>query len=202
MKKVIMLFSLLFGLLFVANADAENAKTILDKAAAQLKAAGNVKAEFSVSVNGNISNGNLCLSGSKFVCSTDAVKSWFDGKTMWHYVVANDEVNVTNPSVSETARMNPYSFLNLYKKGYKCEMGKSTAADYEVILTGEAGATFTSIVVRLSKQTYQPTYIKTIGKKVTTEIAVKSLKKNQKFSDATFKFNKSKYPNVEIIDLR
>jgi outer membrane lipoprotein-sorting protein len=186
----------------VESLHAENAKEILDKAAARFKSAGNIKADFVLAVNGNDMNGTLYVSGKKFKCSTDAVTSWFDGKTMWHYVAANDEVNVTNPSAAEIARMNPYSFLSLYKNGYKCEMGKSSANEYEVILTGQKGSTFSHISVRINKKSYQPSYIKTTGSKAVTEISVKSLKKNQKFSDSIFKFNKNKYPNVEIVDLR
>ena len=40
------------------------------------------------------------------------------------------------------------------------------------------------------------------GSKADIEIKVTSYKKGKKQADSTFRFNKSKYPNAEIIDLR
>lgn len=180
---------------------ADDAVKVLDKASAAFTKAGNVKIGFTATVNGSAASGNICLSGKKFYLNAGGVITWFDGKTLWNYVVNNEEVNVSYPSAKEVARMNPYSFLSLYKKGYKCTMGKSTASEYEVILSGQKSSEFTRVVVRLSKKSYQPTYIK-MESKTSMEIKVSSYQTNQKFAASTFTFDKKKYPNVEVIDLR
>lgn len=195
---------LLFCLLALVSqfAVAENAKDVLDKAAARFKAAGNVKIGFQMNANGNSTTGYIDVADSKFFCDMAGVSVWFDGSTMWHYVKANEEVNVTTPSQKEVVRMNPYSFLTLYKKGYACRMGKSTSAYYEVVLTGEKDAAYQSLVVRLKKGSYEPVYVKTVTKKVTTEITVNSYLTNQKFPEGTFRFNPKEFPKVEVVDLR
>ena len=201
MKKIFSIILILLAFLTVTDVKAQDAKKILDKAATAFTKAGNVKIGFSANVNGNNAGGTICISGSKFQLNTGDLIIWFDGKSMWNYVVVNDEVNVSHPSAKEVARMNPYSFLTLYKKGYDCSMGKSSSTEYEVILKGQKGSAYNRITVRMSKKSYQPTYIKTEAKSP-MEIKVNSFAANQKFAASTFTFDKKKYPKVEVIDLR
>ncbi len=201
MKKITFLLFILLAFLAVTDVKAQDAKKILDKSAAAFTKAGNVKIGFSANVNGNNAGGTICVSGNKFQLNTGDLIIWFDGKSMWNYVVVNDEVNVSHPSAKEVARMNPYSFLTLYKKGYDCSMGKSSSTEYEVILKGQKGSAYNRITVRMSKKSYQPTYIKTEAKS-TMEIKVNSFASKQNFPASTFTFDKKKYPNAEIVDLR
>ena len=201
MKKIAYLFFVLLAFLTVTDVKAQDAKKILDKSAAAFTKAGNVKIGFFANVNGNNAGGTICISGNKFQLNTGDLIIWFDGKSMWNYVVVNDEVNVSHPSAKEVARMNPYSFLTLYKKGYDCSMGKSSSTEYEVILKGQKGSAYNRITVRMSKKSYQPTYIKTEAKS-TMEIKVNSFASKQNFPVSTFTFDKKKYPKVEVIDLR
>ena len=201
MKKIFSIILILLAFLTVTDVKAQDAKKILDKSAAAFTKAGNVKIGFSANVNGNNAGGTICISGNKFQLNTGDLIIWFDGKSMWNYVVVNDEVNVSHPSAKEVARMNPYSFLTLYKKGYDCSMGKSSSTEYEVILKGQKGSAYNRITVRMSKKSYQPTYIKTEAKS-TMEIKVNSFASKQNFPASTFTFDKKKYPNAEIVDLR
>ena len=201
MKKIFSIILILLAFLTVTDVKAQDAKKILDKAATAFTKAGNVKIGFSANVNGNNAGGTICISGNKFQLNTGDLIIWFDGKSMWNYVVVNDEVNVSHPSAKEVARMNPYSFLTLYKKGYDCSMGKSSSTEYEVILKGQKGSAYNRITVRMSKKSYQPTYIKTEAKS-TMEIKVNSFASKQNFPASTFTFDKKKYPKVEVIDLR
>lgn len=201
MKKITSIILILLAFLTVTDVKAQDAKKILDKAATAFTKAGNVKIGFSANVNGNNAGGTICISGNKFQLNTGDLFIWFDGKSMWNYVVVNDEVNVSHPSAKEVARMNPYSFLTLYKKGYDCSMGKSSSTEYEVILKGQKGSAYNRITVRMAKKSYQPTYIKTEAKS-TMEIKVNSFASKQSFPASTFTFDKKKYPNAEIVDLR
>ncbi len=202
MNKLSYVLTLIICLTFTNVTFAQKANDVLDKTAEKFKSSGGVKAQFTYAINDQHGEGQISLSEKKFFCSTDVMKSWYDGKDMWHYVISNEEVNVTTPTASETSRINPYSFLNIYKKGYSCSFGKNTSTEYVINMNGKDNATFKNIVVKINKKTYQPTYIKTVGKKVTTEVTIKSLKTGVKFSDSEFKFNKKNYPNVDIIDLR
>ena len=90
---------------------AQNATKILDKTVAALKAAGDVKINFVLSMEDQSSTGYIKLKENKFVVNLDGYIIWFDGETMWNYVKSNQEVNVTNPSPTEISRINPYAFL-------------------------------------------------------------------------------------------
>ena len=148
MKKIVLTLT---ALLFAVLMQAQTATQLLDKSAATLRTAGNVKIAFTMEVEGGSSSGYIKLQRQKFVINMGGTITWFDGKTMWTYVKANDEVNVTNPSSDAVAKMNPYAFLSFYKKGYTAKMGKSTAKEHEVILTGKQGSPFKKVVIRLNK---------------------------------------------------
>lgn len=202
--KTFMKYALAMLLFIVANtAFAQDANKILDKTASTLKSAGNVKIGFTLTADGNTGNGYIKLQGRKFVVNMGGNISWFDGTTLWNYVKKNEEVNVVTPSQDEIAKMNPYAFLGFYKNGYTAKMGNSTANEYEVKLAGQQSSAYSSVVLRVNKSSYEPTYIRMVSSKGnTTEVRCNSFLKNQKYTDATFKFNKKNYPNAEVVDLR
>lgn len=199
-NKIVMLVVLMMSTL-VANA-ADNATTILDKTADAYKKAGDVKIGFQIDINNQATTGIIKLSGQKFCCTTSGNVAWFDGKTMWNYVHDNEEVNVTTPSEKDIARMNPYSFLTMYKSGYSNTVKKTTSTEYHILMTGKKGSGYSSIEVHLNKSTYQPTYVKMVNAKHTVVITVNSFLKNQKFPATDFSFNKREFPGAEVVDLR
>ena len=200
MRRIFLIWT---ALLVAVLLHAQNATSVLDKSAATLRAAGNVKIGFTLELDGGASAGYIKLQRQKFVVNVGGSITWFDGKTMWTYVKANEEVNVTNPSADAVAKMNPYAFLSFYKKGYTVKMGKGTAEEHEVLLTGKSGSPYTNVVVRINKSTQYPTFIKmTSSKGAVTTIRCNSFLKNQKYKDSTFQFNKKNYPDAEIVDLR
>lgn len=200
MRRIFLIWT---ALLVAVMLHAQNATSVLDKSAATLRAAGNVKIGFTMELEGGTSTGYIKLQRQKFVVNVGGSITWFDGKTMWTYVKANEEVNVTNPSADAVAKMNPYAFLSFYKKGYTVKMGKGTAKEHEVLLTGKSGSPYTNVVVRINKSTQYPTFIKmTSSKGAVTTIRCNSFLKNQKYKDSTFQFNKKNYPDAEIVDLR
>lgn len=202
MKKIIFLYliSLMPMLAF-----AQQATKVLDKVAAAFRNAGGVKVSYTYSAGGETGAGFIKMNGQKFTNDLGDHVFWFNGKTLWSLIKSNEEVNVTNPTSKEIAKMNPYSFVSLYKKGYKASMtGKSSKDDYEVQLTPtNASAAFKSILLRINRLNNQLTYVKMISSDGNmVEITVKSYAKNQKYTNATFEFDEQQYPDVEVVDLR
>ena len=201
MKLKTILITCLFGMLAI-SAQAQSAMKILDTAAANFQKTKGVKITYAFSSGGEHGNGTIKLSGQKFVNDMGDMAVWFNGKTMWTLVKSNEEVNVTTPTAKEIAKMNPYAFMSLYKKGYKATMGKSSATFHEVLLTAtDAKASLQNITVRIDKKTNQLQYVKMNGQGAQIEISVKSYTA-QSFNDATFTFNAKNYPDVDVIDLR
>lgn len=201
MKKIYLLALVLcLSLTGFAQKD-KQAREVLDKTAQALTRAGGVRAAF-----GGTSGGTLLLKGDKFYLNSGGVQSWFDGKTQWSYLENSEEVNISNPTPEELQSINPYALLSLYKQGYnyryeglKSRNGKQ---GYEVVLTPEKPQDIASITLFVSK-TYQPLYIKVEqSNHSVNEIIVTSYQTGQSLDDATFRFDKKKYPKAEVIDLR
>lgn len=200
-NKILTLVVLMFSAL-VANA-ADNATKILDKTSEAYSKSGGVKIGFTIEIGGQSSAGVIKLSGQKFCCSASGSVAWFDGKTMWHYIKDNEEVNVTNPTEKELTKINPYAFLNIYKKGYKCKVKKTTDSEYYITLSGKKNSAYKEIEVHINKTSYQPTYVKLTTAKRTTVVKVNSYLKNQNFPATDFTFSKKgEYKSAEVVDLR
>ena len=212
MRKYI--FSVLIALLslpVIAQQQQSQARVILDKTAEAFRKAGGVKADFTVKAVANglvegAENGTIQLKGEKFVLKTSDIITWFDGKTQWSYLESSEEVNVSNPTPEELQTINPYALLSIYKSGYNYKYtgikSRNGKQGFEVILTPENKQDITSITLFVS-QTYQPLYIKVEqSNKSANEIIVTSYQTNQPLDNATFKFDKKKFPNAEVIDLR
>ncbi len=55
--------------------------------------------------------------------------SGINGKTQWTYLKKTNEVNVSNPTQAQQMSMNPYTFINIYKTGYKSAL-KTVGSNY------------------------------------------------------------------------
>ena len=199
MKKIILIlsvFALSLGL------QAQTAKQILDKTSSVLKSYSTATADFTASSKSGSMTGSITLQGQKFRITGAGVSIWFDGTTLWTMQNGSDEVNVTTPTSAELQRMNPYTFLNIYKNGFDLS-AKTVGNNYEVTLKAQKTVKdITSMVVTVNKKTYLPSKVVMTTKKSSMTLTIANLKKCKKKADSYFKFDKKQYPKVEIIDLR
>ena len=201
MKRTYLLVLILFLSVSLSAQKDKQAREILDKTANALQQAEGIRATF-----GGTGNGTLLLKGNRFYLNSGGIQSWFDGTTQWSYLESSEEVNVSNPTPEELQTINPYALLSIYKNGYNYKYAGTKSRNgkqgFEVILTPENKQDITSITLFVS-QTYQPLYIKVEqSNKSANEIIVTSYQTNQPLDNATFKFDKKKFPNAEVIDLR
>lgn len=199
-----LLFSVICNLIAI-SLFAITPKGILDKAASSFKSAPYCDVDYNIIVGKDSESGKITIQGNKFHNKMSNMEIWFDGNNMWSLNKDNDEVNLTTPTPQQVAKINPYSFLNIYKTGFKIESGKSAKDYHEVILTAlNQKSSISKMIIRVNKTSYQIQYIKMMhAKSGDMEIKVTSYKKGtQKKHDSAFKFNKQKYPNTDIIDLR
>ena len=181
---------------------AQTVRQVLDKVAATVENAGGVTAAFSISNTKIQARGTIALKGKKFQVTTPHGITWFDGKTQWTYVKQNDEVNVSTPTEAQLQQINPYTFLNLYKKGYNLSLDKKAASTYEVHLkAASAKSKLQEVYVVVNKKNYVPSQIKMLRDGKWTTIAITDFKK-AKLNDNLFRFNAKDYPSAEVIDLR
>ena len=198
MKKICFLITV--ALLSVATY-AQTATSVLDKAAATVTMKEGVKADFKMSGSMGSTSGTIVIKGKKFHATTPQASVWFDGKTQWTYMKDNDEVNVSNPNESQLQAINPYNFINLYKKGYKATLNISGNSHVVHLTASSAERKIKELFITVDKKTYQPTQVKLLQGKKWTIFDITNLKK-QATADAEFRFNAKDFPHAEIIDLR
>ena len=185
--------------LFTANA--QSAKSVLDKAAASVTVASGVKANFRMTTTTGNTSGTIAIKGKKFYATTPQAKIWFDGKTQWTYLKNNDEVNVSNPTEAQLQAINPYNFINLYKRGYTYTMN-TAGTNYVIHLTSNStDRKIKELFITVNKKNYQPMQVKMLQGKKWTTFDITSIKK-EKIADSQFRFNSKDFPKAEIIDLR
>ena len=189
-------------LLICIGAQAESAKSILDKAAATISNPGGVQANFQmISKQFGSTSGTISIKGHKFHASTPQAIVWFDGKTQWTYMKNNDEVNVSNPTEAELQSINPYNFINIYKKGFKLS-SKKVNDSYEVHLKStDKNRKIQEMYIIVDQQSYRPTHVKMFQNGKWSVLLISGLKSTS-LSDGMFQFNAKDFPQAEIIDLR
>lgn len=185
-----------------AQANAKQARAIMDKTARVISKPGGISASFTMAhpTNGKIS-GTIAVKGNKFHAKTSAATVWFNGKTQWTYMKKNDEVNVSNPTLAQQQMMNPYTFVNIYKKGYTLS-AKSEGANNVVHLVAQTKKqSIQEMYVTVNKKTSVPSMIKMKHSNKWYTITIGSLS-SRKQPDSLFSFNSKDYPSAEVIDLR
>ena len=193
---------ILMMLLICIGAQAESAKSILDKAAATVSNPGGVQANFQmISKQFGSTSGTISIKGHKFHASTPQAIVWFDGKTQWTYMKNNDEVNVSNPTEAELQSINPYNFINIYKKGFKLS-SKKVNDSYEVHLKStDKNRKIQEMYIIVDQQSYRPTHVKMLQNGKWSVLLISGLKSTS-LNDGMFQFNSKDFPQAEIIDLR
>ena len=201
MKKLLTLWMLALLPYCLSAQNDSRAEAILDKTLSSLSDSNGIRADF-----GGTENGFLLLKGEKFYLNNGNIQSWYDGETQWSYVAETEEVNVRHPTPEELQGINPYLILMRYKSdfnySYKGELTKNGVKGHEVILRPKQSGGMDLIRVFISKA-HQPLAMKVEQNgKTVSEINVTSFRTDQRLEDGMFRFNRSLYPNAEIIDLR
>ena len=202
MKRIIIL-SLLMVASICANAqNATQARKVLDKTASIIGRKGGASANFKISsAKIGSTTGTIAIKGNKFHARTPQAIVWFDGKTQWSYMKSTEEVNVTTPNEAQQIAMNPYQFINIYKKGYRLGM-TTTASAYNVHLTAQnTSRSAQELYITIDKKTYRPTQVKMREGKTWTTIAISNFQAKDQ-ADGVFVFRSKDFPDAEVIDLR
>lgn len=129
------------------RASAQNATSILDKAASAYEDSNGLTAFFTMQTRSDVQkvsesfDGTVDIKGDKFVLKTPDMITWFDGTTQWSFVERNEEVNVSTPTGEELQATNPALLLRSYKKGFTAKYkGESTAPNGKAALRHRAGS--------------------------------------------------------------
>ena len=191
---------------------AQKAQDILDKTAGKLKNSGGIEAVFEATAfkgtkETGSASGTIKVKGNKFKIESNSLTTWFDGKTQWTLLAGSDEVNVSTPTAAELQAINPYSFINIYKKGYTATLAKASYEGKSVhevrLVTTSKKSSMQKILLTIDPSTLLPLSVRFKNAKGDwTRIRVRSIKTGRQFADAAFTFDAKQHPGIEVIDLR
>ena len=214
MRNLFCILSLLFITFPSFAQNDKKAKELLDKSSEAFAQAGGIEADFTLNIKDAAStsqafDGHILLKSSKFFIETPEYAIFFDGKTQWVYNKAFDEVNVSEPDEKEVQTLNPTSIYTMYKKGcnYKY-LGEKTNIKMQKVeeielVTKNKKEDIKKIIVQLNKTDLMPSMFHIyFNNGMENQVYINQYKTQQAVSDATFSFDKTKHPQVEIIDLR
>jgi hypothetical protein len=111
----------------------------------------------------------------------------------------NDEVNISNPTESQLAAINPYNFIYMYKNGYNYTMEKK-GGNFVVHLTA-SGKKIQEMYLTIGQKSYTPSQVRYKTAKGWTTIDIRNFKAVN-LGDGMFRFNSKDFPKAEVIDLR
>jgi len=190
------------------------AKKILDAVSKKFKTYSTPQASFTYKVENtqgkalSTKKGTVIMKGSKFKVSLDGMEIFSDGRTVWNYDKSANEVTVNNVSDGGSGMTPQKIFTNFYDKdfyykmnGVKKEGGKNLV-EIELTPTDKTRPYHKVYVLvdKASNSIYSAKFLEKSGGRYS--YTVTTLKGIAKTSDADFVFNKSKYPGVEVVDLR
>jgi outer membrane lipoprotein carrier protein len=214
--KQIFTFLLSMGIsaILLAQTGSQDAKKILDGVSEKFKTFKTVNASFTYKVENaagkvlSTKKGTVWMKGTKYRVSFSGQEIFCDGKTVWNYDKAANEVTISNLDASGSTLSPQKLFTNFYDKdftyflkGERKEAGK-TLQEIEMTPTDKTKA-FSKVNVLVDK-TAKTIYSTKVTEKAGSKYSytVTTMKSNATIADSQFVFDKAKYPGVEEVDLR
>ncbi|MFN2438285.1 MAG: outer membrane lipoprotein carrier protein LolA [Chitinophagaceae bacterium] len=191
-----------------------DAKRVLDAVSAKFKTYKSPQAAFTYKIENaqgkaiSTKKGTVKMKGSKYRVSIPGMEIFSDGKTNWNYDKAANEVTVKDVDVNSDELSPQKLFTSFYDKdflyklnGEKKEAGK-TLQEIEMTPTNKSRP-FHKVYLWIDKATktlFSARILEKTGNRYS--YTINSFIPAVTIADADFVFNKSKYPGVEVVDLR
>jgi outer membrane lipoprotein carrier protein len=190
------------------------AKKILDAVSAKFKTYSAVLANFTLKIEdakGKVQGtktGTVSMKGQKYKINIPGQEIFCDGKNVWTFDKAANEVTISQLDPSATSITPQKLFTNFYDKDFlyklngEKKVGTKTVQEIELTPVDKTKA-FHKVYAMVDKNTqsiYSTRVLEKNGNKYT--YTVNSLNGKAPIADAVFVFDKKKYPGVEEVDLR
>lgn len=210
MKAKLLPVLLLFALPVMAQKDPAAGK-ILDGFSGAALSAPSVSMEFTLRVNDKVedtvqeSEGTVVIKGNMYMLEIPENIIWYNGSSTWTLSPEVKEVTVTLPDPEENSFMtSPSSLFDMYKEGFKYRLLQETQQGSLIDLYPEdpSDTDFSMIRLLIGKQgdLVSAEYKRKDGIDLYLNITRYSL--TEEYSDSYFTFDPSRYPDVDIIDMR
>ncbi len=190
------------------------AKKVLDAVSAKFKTFTTVQASFNYKVENasgkalSTKTGTLVMKGQKYHITFGGQDIYSDGKTVWSYDKASNEVSISNLDPNGAGMTPQKLFTNFYDKDFysvlngESKVGAKTIQEIEMTPVDKSKP-FHKVYIYVDKaaQTISSTKVLENGGN-RYSYGVTNMKTNVPVADAQFVFDKGKFPGVEVVDLR
>lgn len=211
------LMMVMFGLLGAVNAQVDQkAKGILDKMSDTYQSILSYKTNFVYRLHNKVEDideefsGEIIVKGEKYVLFMSDQEIYNDGKTIWTFLADANEVNIDYYMPNE-GDLSPNNIYSAYKKGYRYRwienkrIGSRTLNVVELQPENpkDPDKMFYKIVLNIdqSDHTMHSWEMFDRGGNVFS-YSISGFNPQFAAEDSFFQFNESKYPDVEVVDLR
>lgn len=194
-----------FTCTYVTAQNKLTAEQVLSKTISVISNAKGVEANFKVYHSGYSGAGSVKTSGSLFNVTLPEVEVWYNGKDLYTYNKNTEETTVVIPTEEELAESNPLVYVTGAPKKYSVTYSTVKKNDRYVLelLPKNKNDDIKRITLTLRQSDFVPEKLVVEpknGSPVSAEISSFKTSVFSKVSD--FDYPRSKYPKVEIIDLR
>lgn len=206
------LLKITFLFLFTLNLqaqDAKKAKQLLDDVAAKAKGYTNMVIDFKYALSNakeNInqeSNGNVSISGNKYVLNFMGITKIYDGKKTYTIVPEDEEITISSGKDDDKA-ITPDKMLTFFQTGYSYSWDilqnvKGRKIQYVKLKPTSSKDNIKEVLIGIDVSTkHIYNMIETDKKGTKTTLTVNSFKTNQPLSKNHFTFTESKYSGYYI----
>jgi outer membrane lipoprotein-sorting protein len=192
------------------------AKEILDKLSVTTKSYKTIQIDFSFTLENKKNNvnqtneGQVTIKGKSYRLHMPvfSMEVFCDGTTSWSYLTEAKECNISNVEEDKEGALNPANIFTIYEKGFTFTyIGEENLAGKVVevldLFPTDKTKEFVRVRLYIDKAKSQIAKAQTFNKDGNTyTLVLKTMKTNIELKDDFFKFDKSKYPGVEINDMR
>ena len=203
-KKPILLITLFAGTLFSFGQNSDKAKALLDEVYNKVKGYDNIYIDFQSTLENTEAdlkqetNGNVTLSGEKYVLNYLGAQQLYDGKKVYTIVPENEEVTIEDVNEEED-NVSPSKMLTFYKTGhnYQWDILQNVGGrkiQFVKLIPIDSNTEIKSILLGIDTQTKHIYKLIQTGHNGTkTTITVNSFKTDQPLSSTLFTFDEKKY---------
>ena len=204
-KNIIACLFLLFAVQAVTAQN--NAETLIRLLVNQVKSHKNVEMQFTYQISPDEKTviegekGKAWLQGEAFKIELANQQTISDGKTIWSYLIDEEEVMVSNATEGEDNT--PLKLLTSLDKSYVATLTGIDAKGIATIELANPKGQYKRVTLKINtaKAEIQSTDIyMEDGSKVSVNVDV--MKFDQELDDKFFTFDEKAHPNVDVIDMR
>ena len=204
-KNIIVCIALLFAAQTISAQN--NAEKIIRAMVDQVKVHKNVEMTFNYQISpdgktlGESEKGHAWLQGEAYKIEMADQQTISDGKTIWSYLIDDEEVMVSN--ASEGSDNTPLKLLTSLDESYVATLAGIDAKGVASIELANPKGQYKRVTLKVDTK---KTELKSAdiymedGNKVI--IDVQEMKFDQKLDDKFFTFDETKHPGVDVIDMR